>query len=49
LPIVWKTIQNKAVTKRLTIEVLSVILVGIVCVTLDRIFHVSELILQHIK
>jgi uncharacterized membrane protein (DUF4010 family) len=49
LPIVWRTLQNRAVTQRLTIEVLSVLVVGILAVTLDRIYHISELFLQHIK
>jgi len=47
LPIVWKTIQDKQVVKRLTIEIMAVIIVGIAVVVLDRIFLISDILLKH--
>jgi uncharacterized membrane protein (DUF4010 family) len=46
LPIVWKTIKDRQVVKRLTIEIMAVIIVGIAVVTLDRIFLVSDMLLR---
>jgi uncharacterized membrane protein (DUF4010 family) len=42
LPIVWRTIKNKAVIRRLTIEIATVIVTGVVAVTADRVFQLSE-------
>jgi uncharacterized membrane protein (DUF4010 family) len=47
LPIVWKTIQDKQVVKRLTIEIMAVIMVGIAVVVLDRIFLISDILFKH--
>jgi uncharacterized membrane protein (DUF4010 family) len=47
LPIVWKTIQDKQVVKRLTIEIMAVIIVGIAVVVLDRIFLISDILFKH--
>jgi uncharacterized membrane protein (DUF4010 family) len=47
LPIVWKTVNDKAIVRKLTIELVSVLLVGIAVVVLDRIFEISELIRLH--
>jgi len=49
LPLVWRSIKDKAVIRKLTIELLIVIVVGIACVVLDRIFNLSDLIISHIK
>jgi uncharacterized membrane protein (DUF4010 family) len=49
LPIVWKSIKDKAVVRKLTIELLIVIAAGIICVVLDRIFGFSDLIVSHLK
>jgi len=49
LPIVWRSIKDKAVIRKLTIELLVVIGVGIICVVLDRIFGFSDLIVSHLK
>jgi uncharacterized membrane protein (DUF4010 family) len=46
LPVVWKSIDDKAVVKKLTIELITVLAVGIAIVLLDRIFQFSELLLQ---
>ncbi|CAM3949051.1 Uncharacterized membrane protein, DUF4010 family [Pedobacter westerhofensis] len=46
LPIVWKTIKDKAVLKKLTIELLLVVTVGIAVVVLDRVFLISEMLLK---
>ena len=47
LPIVWKTIRDKAVVRRLTLELTSVLLVGIAAVVLDRMFEFSEMLTLH--
>lgn len=45
LPIVWRTIKDKTIVKRLTIEMVTVVVVGIVAVVLDRVFQFSETLL----
>lgn len=45
LPIVWKTISNKKVVKEFTLKLSSILLVGITAVILDRVFHISDLLL----
>jgi len=49
LPLVWRNIKDKAVIRKLTIELSVVIGVGITCVVLDRIFSFSDLIISHLK
>jgi len=44
LPIVWRTTKDRAVMKRLTIQLLTVIATGVAAVTVDRIFQFSELL-----
>jgi uncharacterized membrane protein (DUF4010 family) len=46
LPIVWRTTKNKAVVKRLTIEMTTVVGMGIAAVAVDRIFQFSELLVR---
>ncbi|HMG09815.1 MAG TPA: DUF4010 domain-containing protein, partial [Mucilaginibacter sp.] len=46
LPIVWKTIKDKYVVKRLTIEIMAVIIVGIAVVILDRIYLLSDMLMR---
>jgi uncharacterized membrane protein (DUF4010 family) len=46
LPIVWRTTKDKAVMKRLTIKMATVIATGIAAVTVDRIFQFSELLVR---
>lgn len=46
LPIVWRTAKDNKITKRLTLEIVSVVLVGIIAVALDRIFQLSELLVR---
>jgi uncharacterized membrane protein (DUF4010 family) len=46
LPIVWKTISDKAAVKKLTVELLLVIITGIAAVILDRIFGLSEMLIK---
>jgi uncharacterized membrane protein (DUF4010 family) len=46
LPIVWKTISDKAAVKKLTIELSLVIGTGIAAVILDRIFGLSEMLIK---
>ena len=44
LPIVWRTTRNRAVVRRLTIQMATVIGVGVAVVTIDRVFQFSELL-----
>jgi uncharacterized membrane protein (DUF4010 family) len=46
LPIVWRATNNKAVVRRLTVEMASVVATGIMAVTVDRIFQISELLVR---
>src|SRR5580693_9040291 len=46
LPIVWRTTRNRAVVRRLTIQMATVIGVGVAVVTIDRIFQFSELLVR---
>jgi uncharacterized membrane protein (DUF4010 family) len=46
LPIVWRTTRNRAVVRRLTIQMATVIGVGVAAVTIDRVFQFSELLVR---
>jgi uncharacterized membrane protein (DUF4010 family) len=46
LPIVWRTIRDKAVVRTLAVKMATVIGVGIFAVAIDRIFQFSELLLR---
>ncbi len=46
LPIVWRTTKNSTVVRRSTLEVGTVISMGIVAVIVDRIFQFSELLVR---
>jgi uncharacterized membrane protein (DUF4010 family) len=46
LPIVWRTTKDKSVMKGLTIKMATVIATGIVAVTVDRFFQISELLIR---
>ncbi|WP_114937795.1 MgtC/SapB family protein [Mucilaginibacter endophyticus] len=46
LPIVWKTIKDKKVLRKLTLEIMAVIIIGIAVVVLDRIFLISDMLLK---
>lgn len=46
LPIVWRTTKDKTITKRLTLEIAAIALVGIIAVAIDRIFQLSELLVH---
>src|SRR5580700_10833124 len=46
LPIVWRAAKNKAVIRRLSVEVFTVVAIGIAAVVVDRIFQFSELVLR---
>lgn len=46
LPIMWRTARDRAVMKRLTIELATVIATGVAAVTVDRVFQLSELLLK---
>lgn len=47
LPIVWKNIKDKAVLKKLTIELFTVVFTGILVVVLDRVFQFSEFLFRY--
>jgi uncharacterized membrane protein (DUF4010 family) len=49
VPIVWRTIKDKAILRKLTIETAIVIAVGVTLVVLDRIFQFSEMLVRVIK
>lgn len=46
LPIVWRAAKDKAVIRRLSVEVFTVVAIGIAAVVVDRIFQFSELVLR---
>lgn len=46
LPIIWKVIDDKKIVRKLTIEVILLIFVGLIMVAADRYFHISEWLLQ---
>jgi uncharacterized membrane protein (DUF4010 family) len=46
LPIVWRTTNSNAVVKRVTIEMTTVIGIGIAAVAVDRLFQFSELLIR---
>jgi uncharacterized membrane protein (DUF4010 family) len=46
LPIVWRTTKNNAVIKRLSMEMATVVSIGIAAVVVDRIFQFSELLVR---
>ena len=45
LPIVWRTIKDKVIVRRLTIEIGSIIAIGVAAVILDQVFQFSDLFL----
>ena len=46
LPIVWRAARDKAVVRRLSTEVFTVVAVGLAAVVVDRVFQFSELLLR---
>jgi uncharacterized membrane protein (DUF4010 family) len=46
LPIIWRTVKNKSVVRRVTIQMVSIIIVGIAAVAVDRFFQLSEMFLR---
>ena len=46
LPIVWRAAKNKEVVRRLSVEVFTVIAMGVAAVVVDRLFQFSELLLR---
>lgn len=47
LPIVWRITQSRPILRRLSVEILSVIFLGIAAVIVDRLFQISEALLRH--
>jgi hypothetical protein len=46
LPIVWRTTKSKVVVKRLSVELATVLGVGMVAVVVDRTFQLSEILVR---
>jgi uncharacterized membrane protein (DUF4010 family) len=46
LPVVWRIIKDKDIVRRLTLEMGSIIAAGLAAVALDRIFGISDMLLQ---
>jgi uncharacterized membrane protein (DUF4010 family) len=46
LPIIWRITKDKSVVRRLTLEMATIVSVGIVAVGIDRIFQLSELLVR---
>jgi uncharacterized membrane protein (DUF4010 family) len=46
LPIVWRIIKDKKIVRRLALQMATIVIAGIAAVILDRIFGISERILQ---
>lgn len=46
LPIVWRAAKAKTVVRRLSVEVFTVVAIGIAAVVVDRIFQFSDLVLR---
>jgi hypothetical protein len=46
LPIVWRAAKSKAVVRRLSVEVFTVVAMGVAAVVVDRVFQFSELLLR---
>jgi len=46
LPIVWRIVKEKAVVKKMSIEMFTVIAAGIAMVVADRVFQISEFLLK---
>lgn len=49
LPIVWRTIKDKTLFRKLAIETMIVMAAGIIFVVLDRVFLISEMLVKLIK
>lgn len=47
LPILWRTTKNKGVVKRASLQMVSVIGIGVLAVAIDRVFQLSELLGRH--
>jgi uncharacterized membrane protein (DUF4010 family) len=46
LPIVWKIVKDKSAVRKLTFQLITVLLIGIAVVMLDRYFEISEQIIN---
>jgi uncharacterized membrane protein (DUF4010 family) len=46
LPIVWRAAKDRAVVRRLSVEVFTVVAMGLAAVVVDRVFQFSELLLR---
>jgi uncharacterized membrane protein (DUF4010 family) len=49
LPIVWRTIKDNAILKKLTLEISIVVGTGLIIVVLDRVFQLSEIVVKYLK
>lgn len=46
LPIVWRTVNEKAIVKKLTVKMLIVIAIGVIVVAIDNIFRFPEILVK---
>lgn len=45
-PIIWKNIKDKRLVRAFTLKLASMLVIDIVAVTFDHLFHISELLIQ---
>lgn len=48
-PIVWRNIKDKTLVKAFTLKLASVLVIGIIAVTLDHVFHISEFLIRSFR
>jgi uncharacterized membrane protein (DUF4010 family) len=49
LPMVWRITKDKAMVKKLSLEMASVIGAGVIAVVVDRVFQISELFVRSLR
>ncbi|WP_461450207.1 hypothetical protein [Mucilaginibacter sp.] len=49
LPIIWRAVKDKAVVKRFTIELITIVFSGLAVIWADQSFALSDHILQLLK
>lgn len=47
LPIVWRIVKDKKIVRKVTLQTLLIVAVGVATVVLDRVFHISDYINLH--
>jgi uncharacterized membrane protein (DUF4010 family) len=49
LPIVWRTVKDRGILKKLTLEIGIVVGTGLVIVAMDRVFQLSEIVVKYLN